>query len=286
MERAAPPDLFVEEVLRRLDPMDRTMLAQVWRPWLAAVLASGSRRACPGVTVRLRLEEFFTSVERLAWAKANGCPWGLPELWWARQHGCQWNVWTRLCTPRYGRAPGGAAVRIAFALNNYRRRFASTVLELFQIACHLVSLLPLILYYEQTDGNTLDHQTLYALPLNPRHCQTAPLTPLTPHHSTQYHATMAAILPNITPLRPPFYPISRQYGRHSTQYHASTAAILPNITPLRPPFYPISRQYGRHSTQHDYHLTPERTTTPRAFRGVICAHLAVGARVEFESGSS
>ena len=37
------PDLFVKEVLERLDPTDRTMLAQVGRPWLAAVLASVGR---------------------------------------------------------------------------------------------------------------------------------------------------------------------------------------------------------------------------------------------------
>ena len=46
------PDLFVEEVLRRLDPCSLTLLAQVGRPWLAAVLASGwpglpRRRAGP-----------------------------------------------------------------------------------------------------------------------------------------------------------------------------------------------------------------------------------------------
>jgi hypothetical protein len=52
------------------------MGAQVGRPWLAAVLASGLPRLPKGVTVRLRLKEFCTSAERLAWAKANGCPWG------------------------------------------------------------------------------------------------------------------------------------------------------------------------------------------------------------------
>ena len=30
-----------------------------------------------GVTVRLRLTQLCTSAERLAWAKANGCPWGI-----------------------------------------------------------------------------------------------------------------------------------------------------------------------------------------------------------------
>jgi hypothetical protein len=29
--------------------------------------------------VRLRLRELCTSAERLAWAKANGCPWGVQD---------------------------------------------------------------------------------------------------------------------------------------------------------------------------------------------------------------
>ena len=37
-------DVLMTEVLARLDPTDRTMLAQVGRPWLAAVLASGLPR--------------------------------------------------------------------------------------------------------------------------------------------------------------------------------------------------------------------------------------------------
>jgi len=69
------PDLFAAEVLQRLDPTARTMLAQEGRPWLAAVLASGLPRLPPGVTVRLQLREFCTSAERLARAKANGCSW-------------------------------------------------------------------------------------------------------------------------------------------------------------------------------------------------------------------
>ena len=69
----ALPDFFKKEVLERLDPMDRTMLAQVGRPWLAAVLASGLPRM--PTFARLRLEEFCTSGVRLAWAKANGCRW-------------------------------------------------------------------------------------------------------------------------------------------------------------------------------------------------------------------
>jgi hypothetical protein len=69
-----------------------------------------------------------------------------------------------------------------------------------------------------------------------------------PAHSSQYHATTAAILPSGTPLRPPFYPIYRDHGRHCTQYYATTVAILPNITPLRPPHHTlITRGCGRGS---------------------------------------
>jgi len=68
--------LLVAEVLSQLDPMACTMLAQVGRPWLAAVLASGLPRLPKGGRVRLQLREFGTSVERLAWAQRNGCPWG------------------------------------------------------------------------------------------------------------------------------------------------------------------------------------------------------------------
>jgi hypothetical protein len=108
------PNLFFVEVLKRLDPTSRTMLAQVGRPWLAAVLASGLPRLPRGVTTRLRLRVFCKSAERLAWAKANGCPWGVSHLsWgsspcalaaeggqlevlkWARAHGCPWD--TRMC---------------------------------------------------------------------------------------------------------------------------------------------------------------------------------------------
>ena len=58
------------------------------------------------VRVRLRLEEFCTSAERLAWDKANGCPWDewasetvargghLEGLRWAREHECPWNAAT------------------------------------------------------------------------------------------------------------------------------------------------------------------------------------------------
>jgi hypothetical protein len=125
------PDLFFEEVLKRLTPFDRTMLAQVGRPWLAAVLASGLPRLPKRVSVRLRLREFCTSAERLAWARANGCPWGRPvrrwrtnpcalaaegghleALQWARQHYCPWD-W-RLCRLAAAYTDLGNAKRCCF----------------------------------------------------------------------------------------------------------------------------------------------------------------------------
>jgi len=93
------PDLFQQSVLERLDPTDRTMLAQVGKACLAAVLASGLPRLPKSPVVRLQLREFCTSVERLAWAKANGCTMDracyyaaagghLDVLRWAREHEC------------------------------------------------------------------------------------------------------------------------------------------------------------------------------------------------------
>jgi hypothetical protein len=95
------PDLF-KEVLERLDPTDRTMLAQAGNTCRAAVLASGLPRVPKTPVVRLRRSEFCTSVERLTWAKANGLPWNegtcayiarvghLDVLQWARVRGCPW----------------------------------------------------------------------------------------------------------------------------------------------------------------------------------------------------
>jgi len=109
------PEVLVSEILPRLWRVDRTMLAQVGRPWLKAVLDSGLPRARKKPEEPLKLAEFCTSVDRLAWAKANGCPWSKKELnsrsgnfgrnvcalaargghldvlKWARAHGCPWD---------------------------------------------------------------------------------------------------------------------------------------------------------------------------------------------------
>jgi hypothetical protein len=104
------PDLFAQKVLQHLDPIDRTFLAQAGGACRAAVAASdlpraGTREQVRGKSlwvVTHKLCEFCTSVERLAWAKASGCPWvwetcalaargGRPEvLQWARANNCTW----------------------------------------------------------------------------------------------------------------------------------------------------------------------------------------------------
>jgi len=70
------PDLFEAEVLPRMDPTTRAVLAQVARAGRDAVRLPPDL-ACAGRTVgvRLKLAEFVGSAGRLAWAKANGCPW-------------------------------------------------------------------------------------------------------------------------------------------------------------------------------------------------------------------
>ena len=95
--------MLAAEVLSRLDPADRAVVAQVGRPWLAAVLASGLPRAGKTEGDPLKITQFVGSVGRLAWTKANGCPWvartcaiaardgRLTGLRWAREHDCPWD---------------------------------------------------------------------------------------------------------------------------------------------------------------------------------------------------
>jgi len=110
------PDLFAQKVLAHLAPIDRTFLAQAGSAYRAAVVASGLPRAGTrwmerGRSVRMVwhwLSQFVGSVERLAWAKASGCPWTsqtcelaarggrLDVLQWAREHGCPWDE-ARMC---------------------------------------------------------------------------------------------------------------------------------------------------------------------------------------------
>jgi len=70
------PALFEAEVLSRMSPTDRAVLAQVDRAGRDAVRLPVDL-ACAGRTVgvKLKLVDFVQSAGRLAWAQANGCPW-------------------------------------------------------------------------------------------------------------------------------------------------------------------------------------------------------------------
>jgi len=119
------PDLFAQKVLAHVDPIDRTFLAQAGSACRVAVAASDLPRAGARLVGRVvrgksewvvthRLVAFCTSVERLAWAKSNGCPWvkrtcataawvgRLEVLQWARAHGCLWGALTCACAARGG----------------------------------------------------------------------------------------------------------------------------------------------------------------------------------------
>jgi len=115
------PEVFAAEVLPRLPPADRTVLAQVGPLWLAAVVSSGLSRAGKTAGVPLKLKDFVGSIARLSLARDNGCPWvertcsfvarggpgrggpgDMDVLRWAREHGCPWGTWTCAFVARSG----------------------------------------------------------------------------------------------------------------------------------------------------------------------------------------
>jgi hypothetical protein len=71
------PSICESTVLPLMDATSRAMLARVSRAWRATVVSSGLPRA--GTRARrlvpLKLRDFGGSLELLAWAMANGCPW-------------------------------------------------------------------------------------------------------------------------------------------------------------------------------------------------------------------
>ena len=76
LDLLALPDLFKEEVLRRLDPTDLALLRRVDRGFRTAVESSSDLpRAGVSEEVPLKVNQFVGSVKRLAWAKEHGCPW-------------------------------------------------------------------------------------------------------------------------------------------------------------------------------------------------------------------
>ena len=101
------PEVVERFVLPALDPTALALLARVRREWHAVVVSSGL--PCAGITegAPLRVSEFCGTVDRLAWAKANGCTWNertcalaarggqIEVLKWAREHDCPWD--SRTC---------------------------------------------------------------------------------------------------------------------------------------------------------------------------------------------
>jgi hypothetical protein len=94
--------LFEAEVLPRMDPTSRAVLAQVNRAGRDAVRLATDLACSPAgrtVGVPLKVADFVWSVGQLAWARENGCPWeartcifvakggNLETLQWARAHG-------------------------------------------------------------------------------------------------------------------------------------------------------------------------------------------------------
>jgi len=105
------PDLL-GLVLTWLDPTDCALLARVAKAWLAVVLANNLPRAGKAGAVPLKVTDFVGSVEMLAWAKDNGCPWEsrtcaaaggrLDVLQWARKYHCPWDERTTVFAARGG----------------------------------------------------------------------------------------------------------------------------------------------------------------------------------------
>jgi hypothetical protein len=100
------PDLFTLEVLARLPHADHTALAGAClvsrdAEFPRSIFPTGLPRAeTPGAARGFRILRFVQSVERLAWAKDNGCPWVARtfeldavggNLEWARTHDCPWD---------------------------------------------------------------------------------------------------------------------------------------------------------------------------------------------------
>jgi hypothetical protein len=89
-------EVLAAEVLPRLDPTDLAMFGRVGKASRAAMVSSGLPRAGATVWVLLEIENFVGSVERLAWARDNGCPL-VPRTCGCvrRTCGCEWDM--RVC---------------------------------------------------------------------------------------------------------------------------------------------------------------------------------------------
>ena len=93
------PEVFRAEVLPLLEPTDLALFGRVGSASRAAVVASDLPRAGArqgGRGVPLKLQELCGSVERLAWARENGCPMQVPRPCGCVSDecgcGCGWDV--------------------------------------------------------------------------------------------------------------------------------------------------------------------------------------------------
>jgi len=80
-------------------------MPRAWKHGYTKDKLSGSNMPCAGKSAGfpLKLKDFVGSVERLAWAAVNGCPWvaktcaviarsgNMEVLQWAKEHGCPWS---------------------------------------------------------------------------------------------------------------------------------------------------------------------------------------------------
>ena len=97
------PEMLATEVLPRVEPAGRALVARVDQASRAVVMASGLPRAGTSVEVPLKMAAFIGSIELLAWANESGClcdartcaaifRHGQQQvLQWARAHGCPWS---------------------------------------------------------------------------------------------------------------------------------------------------------------------------------------------------
>ena len=98
------PEVLAAEVFTRLDPTDLALFARMAPASRAVVVASSLPRAgAPNGVAVMKAGHFVGSVQRLAWARDNGCPWNartsalaarsghVEVLRWAREHLCDWN---------------------------------------------------------------------------------------------------------------------------------------------------------------------------------------------------
>ena len=114
------PEVLAADVMSQLQPTDVVLFGQANRACRAAVVAfgvpqeeagrwtdEGGEEGTGGGPLLLRVQNFVGSVERLAWAKARGCPWDenvcsaaaegghLQVLKWAWERSCPWDK--RVC---------------------------------------------------------------------------------------------------------------------------------------------------------------------------------------------